>query len=81
MMKTIFTDTNMKRLLSFFAVVVLPGAQSLQAQWVQTSGFYESDVTCFAVNGSNFCLRLMRRRLSFFQLFFKMKLTFPISRR
>jgi hypothetical protein len=30
--------TNMKRLLSFFAIVVLLGAQSLQAQWIQTNG-------------------------------------------
>jgi hypothetical protein len=28
----------MKRLLSFFAIVVLLGAQSLQAQWIQTNG-------------------------------------------
>jgi hypothetical protein len=28
----------MKRLLSFFTVVALLGAQSLRAQWVQTSG-------------------------------------------
>ena len=43
----------MKRLLSFFAVVVLLGAQSLQAQWIQTNGSYGGYVTCFAVNGSN----------------------------
>ena len=43
----------MKRLLSFFAVVVLLGAQSLQAQWIQTNGPYGGDILCFAVNGSN----------------------------
>lgn len=32
--------TNMKHLLSFFAAVVLLGAQSLQAQWIQTNGPY-----------------------------------------
>lgn len=46
----------MKRLLSFFAAVVLLGAQSLRAQWIQTnvpSRVTEGDVTCFAVSGSN----------------------------
>jgi hypothetical protein len=43
----------MKRLLSFFAVVVLLGAQSLQAQWIQTNDPYGGRVNCFAVNGSN----------------------------
>jgi len=43
----------MKRLLSFFAAVFLLGAQSLQAQWIQTNGPYEGDVRCFAVSGSN----------------------------
>jgi hypothetical protein len=43
----------MKRLLSFFAAVVLLGAQSLQAQWIQTSGPHGDGVTCLAVNGSN----------------------------
>jgi len=43
----------MKRLLSFFAIVVLLGAQSLQAQWIQTNGPYGGDVRCFAVNDSN----------------------------
>jgi len=43
----------MKRLLSFFAVVVLLGAQSLQAQWIQTNGPYGGEVQCFAVNGLN----------------------------
>ena len=44
----------MKCLLSFFAVVVLLGAQSLQAQWIQTHGPTGGNVRCFAVNGSNF---------------------------
>jgi len=43
----------MKCLLSFFAVVVLLGAQSLQAQWIQTNGPYGGTINCFAVNGSN----------------------------
>jgi len=43
----------MKRLLSFFAAVVLLGAQSLQAQWIQTNGPYGGTINCFAVNGSN----------------------------
>jgi hypothetical protein len=43
----------MKRLLSFFASVVLFGAQSLQAQWIQTNGPSGGGVTCFAVDGSN----------------------------
>jgi hypothetical protein len=43
----------MKRLLAFFAAVVLLGAQSLQAQWIQTSGPYGGSIECFAVNGSN----------------------------
>ncbi|MGH7600078.1 MAG: regulator, partial [bacterium] len=43
----------MKRLLSFFAIVVLLGAQSLQAQWIQTNGPYGGYILCFAVNGSN----------------------------
>ena len=30
----------MKRLLTFFAIVILLGAQSLQAQWIQTNGPY-----------------------------------------
>jgi len=42
----------MKRLLSFFAIVLL-GAQSLQAQWIQTNGPSGGAVTCLAVNGSN----------------------------
>lgn len=42
----------MKRLLAFFAIVVLFGAQSLEAQWIQTNGPYGGDVLCFAVNGS-----------------------------
>jgi hypothetical protein len=45
--------TNVKRLLSFFAIVVLLGAQSLQAQWIQTNGPYGRSVRCFAGNGSN----------------------------
>jgi hypothetical protein len=44
---------NMKRSLSFFAIIVLLEAQSLQAQWIQTNGPYGGDVRCFAVNGSN----------------------------
>ncbi len=43
----------MKRLLACFAVVALLGAQSLQAQWIQTNGPYGSDILCFAVNGSH----------------------------
>ena len=43
----------MKHLLSFFAIVVLLGAQSLQAQWIQTNGPYGGSSRCFAVNGSN----------------------------
>ncbi|MGH7452562.1 MAG: regulator, partial [bacterium] len=43
----------MKRLLSFFAAVVLLGAQSLQAQWIQTNGPYGGYIQCFAVSGSN----------------------------
>jgi len=46
-------DTNIKRLLSCFAAVALLGAQSLQAQWIQTNGPYGGSVRCFAVNGSN----------------------------
>jgi hypothetical protein len=43
----------MKRLLSFFAAIGLLGAQSLQAQWIQTNGPYGGIVNCLAVNGSN----------------------------
>jgi len=43
----------MKRLLSFFAIVVLLRAQNLQAQWIQTNGPYGGTIYCFAVNGSN----------------------------
>jgi hypothetical protein len=43
----------MKRLLSFFAAVVLLGAQSLQAQWIQTNGPYGGFIISFAVSGSN----------------------------
>ncbi|GEM_PF-4091774 len=43
----------MKRLLSFFAAVVLLGAQSLQAQWIQINGPYGGWAHCFAVSGSN----------------------------
>jgi hypothetical protein len=43
----------MKRLLSFFTVVVLLGAQSLQAQWIQTNGPYGGGAQCFAVSSSN----------------------------
>jgi len=43
----------MKRLLSFFAIVVLLGAQSLQAQWIQTNGPYGGGIRCFAVDGFN----------------------------
>jgi hypothetical protein len=43
----------MKRLLSFFAAVVLLGAQTLQAQRIQTNGPYGGNVQCFAVNGAN----------------------------
>ena len=44
----------MKRLLAFFVAVVLLGAQSLQAQWIQINGpSYGGDIRCFAVNGSN----------------------------
>jgi hypothetical protein len=43
----------MKRLLSFFAIVVLLGAQSLQAQWIQTNRPYGGFITSVAVSGSN----------------------------
>ncbi len=43
----------MKRLLSFFAVVALLGAQNLQAQWIQTDGPSGGKINCFAVKGSN----------------------------
>jgi len=43
----------MKRLLSFFAIVALLGAQSLQAQWVQTSLPSFTVVWSLLVNGSN----------------------------
>ncbi len=42
----------MKRLLSFFATVVLLGPQSLQAQWIQTSGLLRY-IQCIAVKGLN----------------------------
>ncbi len=45
--------TNIKRLLSFFVAIVLLGAQSLRAQWIQTNGRYGGSIRCFAVNGSN----------------------------
>jgi len=43
----------MKRLLSFFAAVVLLGAQSLQAQWIQTNGPGGGSISSFAVSGTN----------------------------
>jgi photosystem II stability/assembly factor-like uncharacterized protein len=43
----------MKRLLSFFAIVVLLRAHCLQAQWIQTNGPDGNVTTCFAVNGTN----------------------------
>lgn len=43
----------MKRLYFFFTIVLLLGAQSLQAQWIQTNGPNEGDVRCLAASGSN----------------------------
>lgn len=43
----------MKHRYSCAAIVVLLGAQSLQAQWIQSNGPYGAHVLCFAANGSN----------------------------